>query len=62
MAVVHEEFIRCSCGCADFKEETVVTLPKGLQPRYINERETPQPALERTINYYCAACGTKLNV
>jgi hypothetical protein len=62
MAVVHEDFIRCFCGNADFEEKVVVTLPKGLRTRYINERSVSHPALDKTIDYYCTKCNEKLTI
>lgn len=62
MPVMHEDFIRCSCGNADFKEDVVVTLPTGLKPRYINEKHIAHPTLDRKVEYICTNCGKKQEI
>lgn len=62
MAAIYEDFIRCECGGADFKEETIVTLPKGLRKRGMDEQHIQHPTLEKQVNYVCIACNKKMDL
>lgn len=62
MPVIHEDFVRCECGHADFKKEEVVTLPLGLRPRYQNELHIEHPTLDKQIHYVCTRCNKKLDI
>jgi hypothetical protein len=62
MPVLHEEFIRCSCGNADFEEKVVVTLPNQIKKRYVNELGVAHPTLEKQIHYICTGCEKRLDI
>lgn len=62
MAIVSEDFIRCSaCEGADFEKKEIITLPKGLKKRYGNEEANELPILDKKIVYYCATCNSRLD-
>ena len=62
MAAIYEEFIRCKCGGADFREEKIGTLPKGLRQRRQDEQHIVHPSVETHVNYICTACNKKLDI
>jgi uncharacterized protein (DUF2225 family) len=60
MAVVYEEFIRCSvCGCAEFKKEELLTFHKKILPRQSATMELSP--LETRIVYVCVDHGHVLD-
>lgn len=55
MAVISEDFIRCSaCGYPEFEKREVVTIPKGVKRE---DKTISYPALETTVSYNCVVCG-----
>lgn len=62
MAAIYEEFIRCECGGADFREEKIVTLPKGLRKRNMDEQHITHPSIETHVNYICTKCNKKMDL
>lgn len=60
MPLDYEDFVRCSnCGCPDFREETVVTVPKILKPRVNKAAELE--AADRHVRYMCIECNLELD-
>lgn len=55
---IHEDFHRCECGSADFKEEKVVTLLKG-RPRSEMDYSKKRAVLDEQIHYICTGCNKK---
>lgn len=64
MPIINEDFIRCSCGNAEFVKEEVVTLPRYLQdmPRYGLEKSAKLPTLDKKIQYICTNCHKVLDI
>lgn len=53
MAVINEDFVRCSCGNADFEEKRIVTLAKtAARP----DRHSLYPVMDAEVRYYCTQC------
>lgn len=61
MAILNEEFLRCSCGGADFRKEEIVTLPLKVKKRYGLERANELPILDKTVIYVCTSCLQQLD-
>lgn len=60
MAVIYEDFIRCSCGCADYKEEKTLTFNKSLLPR--DSKLVQLPAMAYEYRYLCTGCNKELQL
>lgn len=59
--LVREDFIRCNCGCADFEEKVIVTVPKVQKKRDEMQKHIPITNMGEHYIYYCVACGKKLD-
>lgn len=59
MAIMSEDFIRCECGSADFREETILTFHKAVLPR--DSKTTKLVPMDSEYHYVCRSCGKELN-
>ena len=55
---VQEDFIRCSCGCADFKEDRILTFRNTVKSR--DTKRIPLPYMEEEFRYFCRQCDKEL--
>lgn len=59
MAVIYEDFIRCSCGESEFIEERRITLHKKILER--TDKSQPLAAMDVQYVYACVGCGKILD-
>ena len=64
MAIFEEEFLRCSCGSAEFIEKKILVINKNAlkYKRDVKTISTFKNLLETEIRYVCDKCGKELNI
>lgn len=59
MGVVYEEFIRCTCDNATFREEKQVTVHKKVLKR--SSLLLPIASIDEEYRYFCTKCNEELD-